>query len=456
MKSIQKGSAAIGKGARKLAAMRIPMRFVRVSWRDLGLILGPVLLVVAVGIWVALKYARPAPPDKIVITSGPAGSAFQSTAERYRAILARNGVKLEILPSQGALENLHRLQSPDSKVDVGFVQGGLAADNETDGLVSLGSIYFEPLWIFSHCAKPIDMLSQLKGKRIAIGPEGSGTRVLALQLLTANGIDSQSTPLLDVGGEDAVKALTEGRADAAFLMGDSAKMSVVRPLFQTRGMCVVDFDQAEAYVRKFAYLSKLTLPMGAIDLGKNVPAKDVSLIAPMAELIAREDLHPALSDLLIEAARQVHGKPGLFRHAGEFPAPLVSDFPLSDDADRYYKSGKRFLYRSLPFWLASLVDRMLVVLVPVLVLLIPGLRMVPPFYRWRVRSRIYKWYGALMGLERDMLSSPAPEQKKELQERLDQIEEGVNGIRIPLSFADQVYVLREHIGFVRDRLNALH
>jgi hypothetical protein len=196
--------------------------------------------------------------------------------------------------------------------------------------------------------------------------------------------------------------------------------------------------------------------MGAIDLGKNVPAKDVSLIAPMAELIAREDLHPALSDLLIEAARQVHGKPGLFRHAGEFPAPRVSDFPLSDDADRYYKSGKRFLYRSLPFWLASLVDRMLVVLVPVLVLLIPGLRMVPPFYRWRVRSRIYKWYGALMGLERDMLSSPAPEQKKELQERLDQIEEGVNGIRIPLSFADQVYVLREHIGFVRDRLNALH
>jgi TRAP-type uncharacterized transport system substrate-binding protein len=436
--------------------MRLPMRLVRVSWRDLALILGPVLLVVAVGIWIALKYARPAPPDRIVITTGAEGSAFRSTAERYRAILARNGVKVEILPSQGALENLHRLQNPGFDVDVGFVQGGLASEQDTEGLVSLGTIYSEPLWIFSRCAKPVDRLSELAGRRIAIGPEGSGTRVLALQLLTANGIDSQSTPLLDLGGEDGVKALREGRADVVFLMGDSAKMSIVRELLLTRGICLMDFDQADAYVRRFAYLNKLTLPMGAIDLGKNVPAKDITLIGPMAELVARENLHPALSDLLIEAAREVHGKPGLFRRAGEFPSPLVSDFPLSDDADRYYKSGKKFLYRHLPFWLGSLADRMLVLLVPVLALLIPGLRIVPPFYRWRVRSRIYRWYGALMALERDMLSSPAPEQRKELLERLDLIEQGVNRIRIPLSFADQVYVLREHIGFVRDRLSALH
>jgi TRAP-type uncharacterized transport system substrate-binding protein len=430
------------------------MRLVRVSWRDLWLTLGPVLVVIAVGTWFALRYVRPAPPDTVIITSGAEGSAFLSTAEKYRDILARSGVKLQILPSQGALENLQRLKDPAFKVDVGFVQGGMASEAKTEGLVSLGSIYFEPLWVFSRCAKPIEELSQLRGKRIAIGPEGSGTRVLALQLLKANGIEAESTPMLDLGGQDAVDALRKGQADAAFLMGDSARMSLIRELLQVRGICLVSFDQAEAYVRRFAYLNKLILPKGAIDLGKNVPRQDISLIGPTAELIAREDLHPALSDLLIEAARQVHGRPGLFRRAGEFPAPIEHEFPISDDAERYYKSGKRFLYRHLPFWLASLADRMLVLLVPVAALMIPGFRIVPALYRWRVRSRIYRWYGALIALEREMLGDPTPQQKQELLDRLDSIERGVNETRIPLPFADQVYVLRQHIAFVRDRLSA--
>jgi hypothetical protein len=218
-------------------------------------------------------------------------------------------------------------------------------------------------------------------------------------------------------------------------------------------MCLVNFDQADAYVRRFAYLSKLTLPKGAIDLGKDVPRRDISLIGPTAELIARDDLHPVLSDLLIEAARQVHGGPGLFRRAGEFPAPIEHEFPISDDAERYYKSGKGFLYRHLPFWLASLTDRMLVLVVPVAALMIPGLRIVPALYRWRVRSRIYRWYGALIALERDILGDPTPDQKQELLDRLDSIERGVNQVKIPLPFADQMYGLRQHIGFVRDRLS---
>ena len=439
---------------KRFPALRIPMRFVRVSWHDLVMTLIPIFLIIAVGIGAALYFARPAPPDTIIITSGALGSAYRTTAEKYRDILARDGIKLQILDSDGALENLQRLRDIDFTVDVGFVQGGLNGDTDPGELVSLGSIYYEPLFVFSHCKIKVDQLSSLQGKRIAVGPDGSGTRVLALQLLKANGIEPPATPMLDLGGEDAIKALRNGKADAAFLMGDSAKMSLVRELLKAPGICLVSFDQADAYVRRFPYLTKLVLPMGAMDFGKNIPAHDVILIGPTAEVIAREDLHPALSDLLIEAMRKVHSRPGLFRHAGEFPAPIEHEYPLSDDAERYYKSGKRFLYRQLPFWLASLTDRLLVLAVPILALLIPATRVVPPLYRWRVRSRIYRWYGALMALEREMMNDPTPEKRAELNERLDQIEQGVNRIRVPLSFADQAYVLRVHIGFVRERLEA--
>ena len=431
------------------------LRITRVSWRDLLVTLGPILLLIAAAIWIALKYASPAPPDTIVITSGAADSQFRRTAERYREILARNGVKLEVLPSDGALENLERLRDKTFKVDVGFVQGGLATEADTQTLVSLGSIYHEPLWVFSRCSEPVRELSQFKGERLAIGPYGSGTRVLASELLKANGINLDTAQTLPLGGEDAAAALRNGNAQVAFLMGDSARMALVRDLLQSPGLCLVDFAQSEAYARKFAYLTKLTLPMGAVDLGKNVPPQDIQLIGPTAELIARPNLHPALSDLLIEAARQVHGKPGLFRHAREFPAPLETDFPISDDAERYYKSGKRFFYRHLPFWVASLADRALVLLVPIAALMIPGMRIVPAVYRWRVRARIYRWYGALMGLERALLADPIGANRQALLDRLAAIERGVNNIKIPLAFADQVYVLREHISFVRNRLNAV-
>ena len=439
--------------AARLRALRIPTRWMRVSWRDLLLTAGPIVLLVVIAVWIALIYASPAPPTTIVITSGASDSSFRRQAERYRDILAKNGVKLEILPSDGSLENLERLRDKTFKVDVGFVQGGLATEADTKALVSLGSLYHEPLWVFSRCATPVRELSQLKGMRLAIGPYGSGTRVLVSDLLKANGLDLNVEQTLPLGGEDAAAALRNGNADAAFLMGDSARMTVVRELIQVPGLCLVDFEQSEAYTRKFPYLTKLTLPAGAIDLGKNVPAHDIQLIAPRAQLIARPNLHPALSDLLIEAARQVHGNAGLFRHAREFPAPLEGDFPISDDADRYYKSGKRFLYRQLPFWLASLADRMLVLLVPIAALMIPGLRIVPALYRWRVRARIYRWYGALLGVERAMLDDPAGTDRQALVDRLNAIERGVNNIKIPLAFADQVYVLREHISFVRNRLN---
>jgi hypothetical protein len=429
-----------------------PLRIQLISWRDLATSLGPALLLSALAIWIAFHFVRPAPPDTVTITSGPEGTTLWTYAERYRKILARNGVTLKILPSEGSLDNLKRLGDSNVEVDVGFVQGGLASQLDAGDLVSLGSMFYEPLAVFYRGA-PLDRLSELKGRRIAIGPEGSGTRTLALTLLKANGIEPKSaTRLLNLEGKDAAQALLEHRIDAAFLMGDSATPASMRELLYARDIRLFDFVQGDGYVGRFHYLSKLALPAGSIDLGRNMPPKPLTLIAPTVELIARSGLHPALSDLLIEAAREVHGRATLIQHAGEFPAPLEHEYRIADDAARYYKSGKGFAYRYLPFWLASLVDRIALALVPVIVLLVPSLRLVPMLYGWRIKTRIYHRYGELMALERAALSQPTPEQRAELLKRLAEIEKTVITNKMPGSFADQVYVLRQHINFVREQL----
>jgi hypothetical protein len=424
------------------------------SWRDLLLIALPVTgVMVAVG-WVAIAVFRPAPPDRIRLLSGPDGSSYRTNAERYKKIIEGFGVKVEILQTKGSLDNLQKLADPKFEADVGFVQGGLTEGVDISRLRSLGTIFTQPLMIYHRHTQPVEVLSALKGKRLAIGQVGSGTRALALTLLKTNDMEGKPTELVDIGGEEAAKALAAGTVDAAFLMGDSATPQMMRKLRDLPGVDLINFRQATAYERRFRFLSRLTLPEGAIDFGRNYPPRPYQLIGPTVELVARKDLHPAVSDLLISAAREIHGTPGLFRGAGEFPNSQAHDFPISADAERYYKSGGAFLYRHLPFWLASLVDRALVVVLPLLVLIIPATRVAPWAYRWRVRSRIYRWYGALMEIEREMRASVTPEQREAMVGRLDEIETAVNDIKTPLAFADQLYVLRGHVGMVRQRLNA--
>ena len=434
------------------SAKRIKARFVAISWRDLAISFGPIVLLAIVAIWLAIWLIDPAPPKTITITTGPEHSNFWNDAQKYRKILARNGVTLKIVMSEGSLDNLKKLNDPTTGVDIGFVQGGLAADMSTDGLMSLGSIAYVPVSVFYRGKETIDRLSELRGKRVAIGLQGSGSRVLALTLLKANGIvPGGKTALLDMGGDEAAKALTDGKIDAAFLMGDSATPPTMGKLLRAPGIRLLDFAQASGYARRFSYLNELKIPKGVFDFGRNIPDHDIRLIAPTAELVARENLHPALSDLLIDAAKEVHSGANVLQRANEFPAPLAHEFRISDDATRYYKSGKGFFYRTLPYWLASLVDRTVVVLLPLILLLIPAFKLVPLLYGWRIKSRIYRWYGSLIALERGA-TTHTPEEHAEMLQRLDQIEEAVNRMKMPLAFADQFYVLREHIGFVRSRL----
>jgi TRAP-type uncharacterized transport system substrate-binding protein len=435
-------------GGRRLAA-----RLAEVSWRDLAVTALPALLAVAAGIWLAARFVRPA-PSTIRLIGGLEGSSYRTNAERYKKIIEAHGVKVEIIPSRGSLDNLLLLANPKVAADVAFVQGGLTDGVDISHLVSLGSVFAQPLMVYYRATEPVEILTQLKGKRLAIGPEGSGTRALALKLLKANEMDGAPTALADLGGEEAARALIDGRIDAAFLMGDSATPQAMRSLRGAPGVRLMSFRQADGYLRRLHFLSKLTLPEGAMDLAKDYPPETVQLVGPTVELVAHKDLHPALSDLLISAAREVHSGPGMYRTAGEFPAPVQRDFPISDDAERYYKSGQQFLYKRLPFQLASLIDRLLVLVLPLFVLIVPASRLVPTIYRWRVRSRIYRFYGSLMAIERELMAHPTAERRAEIAQRLDEVEQAVEGIKTPLSFADQLYVLRSHVAMVRQRLIA--
>lgn len=431
-----------------------PSKHSSVSWWALLQTVGPPVLICVALIWAALHFVRSAPPHALTISSGPKGSTFEALAQRYEKILAREGIKLNIENSAGSLENLSRLADHKSKVDIALVQSGLTPSFEVDDIESLGSMFYQPLMIFYRSPKPLQRLSELASQRIAIGPEGSGTRSLALALLKANEIEPGGpTQLLELEGEQARSALLHRQVDAIFLTGDSAAPATIREMLHTDGVRLFDFVQADAYARRFSYLRKLTVPAGAFDLGENLPPIDIFLMAPTVELVSRSNLHPALVDLLIEAATQVHGHASLLQAAGQFPNPTAHTYPLNSEAARYYKSGDRsFIYRYLPFWMASLLSRLLVVIVPLFVVIVPSLRYVPLLYRWRIDSRIHRRYGELMELERQTLGPLSESKRAELLERLAAIEKSVISRKMPGSHAEQVYVLREHIDFVRNKL----
>lgn len=438
--------AALGKPITRLRS---------ISWRDLLVVLLPILaLTFALG-WLAVKLIRPAPPNKVVILSGPKDSSFDITATRYKKLIEAHGIKVEVRETDGSVENLKHLLDKRATADVGFVQTGLASDDKAPGLLSLGTIYIQPFMVFYRGRENIERLTQLTGKRIAIGPDGSGTAVIATKMLAENEMDKKDATLLSLDGDDAIAALAAGKVDAIFVTSEQVRGKKVRELMRTPGVKLMNFRQADGYLRRIRFLSRLEAPEGSFDLGMNLPPRDTQLVGTPVELIAREGLHPAISDLLISAAREVHGKAGMFRKAGEFPAPQEHDIPLSEEARRYYTSGAPFLYKRLPFWLASLVDRILIIVLPLLIVIVPASRLVAPLYQWRMRSRIYRWYGALMTIERDLRSRVDGADRSDLRQQLEEIEASVNSLQLPLAFADQLYVLREHIALVRARLQAM-
>jgi TRAP-type uncharacterized transport system substrate-binding protein len=426
------------------------LRFRTWSRRDLLIALTPAILLIIAAFVVAFHFVQPAPPKKIVMASGQKEGRYGYYAKQYKEFLARNGITLELHPSSGAVQNMGLLMDEKSGVDVAFIQGGTGFGANAPNLESLGSLYYEPLWVFYRGA-PIKDLDGLRGKKIAIGAEESGTRALALQLLAMNGAVLPPTQLLPLGGKEAEEQLTKGKIDVLMVVAPP-ESNLVSRLAAAPGVRLMSLERAEAYTRLFPYLTKLILPRGVFDLANDIPSRDIVVVAPTANLIARDSLHPALAYLLMRAATEIHSGAGVFDREGEFPAPRDTGFPLSDVAKRYYKSGPPLLQRYLPFWAANLVDRLWVVLVPILAISIPLVRMVPPLYRWRVRSRIYRWYGRLKEIELQLEDNADAETLEGFLKRLEEIERSVNRIPTPLAYSDNLYGFRAHIDLVRQRI----
>lgn len=411
--------------------------------------LGLPILITLTGFLIAYQFVDPAPPAELTMTTGQRDGSYYHFGNQYSEFLNQHGIQLKVEASAGSLENLERLKS--GAADAAFIQGGTITGNTNQELTFLGSLYFEPLWVFHRSGISLTRLSELRGKRIAIGPEGSGTRAIALQLLHDNSIDAGSAQILPLTGKDAAEAVSKGEVDAIFLV-TSAKSQLIEQLFRTHGVQLMSFKRADGYTRKHPFLSTITLPEGTIDMAANIPDRALQLLAPSATLVARSDLHPALQTLLLQAASASHSGNGLFEYAGEFPSPLYGDLPISEDAQRYYKSGPPFLQRFLPFWAATMIDRLKVMLLPLLALLLPLFKVMPPLYRWRVRSRIYQHYRDLSTIDQQIFQDSSEETLRASLESLRSIENEVRHIHVPLSYSEELYELRTHLALVRAQI----
>lgn len=448
-----------------LARMPRTLRNTLVSLRDLLAAAGPFALITLLLLAGAYYLLDPAPPKRVVLATGPEQSDYALLGKRYADELRRYGIEVVLRPTQGSSENRRLLRDPAQNVNLGFVRGGSsdatrAADEDQRGvpLVSLGSLYLEPVWLFyrADAARKLNreatltQLAQLRGWRVNLGARGSGVTGLFSKLLQANGIERGSFEGSRLTQTPAVVALLAGELDA-IVFAAAPESLMVQMLLQTPGVKLFEFSQAEAYARRFSYLRAAELPRGVVNLARDVPAHDLPLVAATTELAARADTHPALLQLFVQAAHKIHGGSSWLAHAGQYPSPENTELPLAKEAERYYRNGAPLLQRYLPFWLANLIERMWVVLVSIIAVLIPLARVVPPLYEFRIRSRIFRWYRQLREIE-DALRTKATS-SDELLNDLNTLDAKAQSIAVPLSYADELYALRSHIRLVRERLS---
>jgi TRAP-type uncharacterized transport system substrate-binding protein len=428
-------------------------------WRGLTIrewiwLVGPWLLGLAAMIFVINYFWQPAPPRSIVMATGAEGGAAHRAGERYRDVLAKRGITVELKTTNGSLENRAKLLDDESGVLAAFVQTGSGTMDDAVWLSAIAGVYPEPLWIFYRHdpKKTITQVSELAGKKIAIGSRGSGTRRVAVELFAAYGIDIETQPHSELNGIPAATALLKHEVNAvAVVTGEDSAQ--VQSLLREPDIRLLGFPQSAALSRHFPHLTTVKLAPGMIDLAKNIPPEEVPLIAAMSQLLVRSDLHPALIRVLAEAAKEIHHGSGWFHKAGDFPTTRGTDVPIHADADRYFTSGASFLQRHLPFWVSVWVERALILLVPLLAIGIPAARLLPALYNWRMRERVYRWYAEVRHLDTEaMTTKPASTEAENILNRLNKIEARADNVRVPLAFARELYDLKVHIDFVRRRL----
>jgi TRAP-type uncharacterized transport system substrate-binding protein len=435
------------------------LRHAFVSVRELLISFGPFIVLGLLLLGLAYWALDPTPPKTVILATGPAQSAYDEFGARYAKALRAKGIKVTLVQTEGSTANLALLRA--GKADLGFVQGGIKLGEQTQEqleqpLLTLGSLFLEPVWLFySEAAakqklagKPLTSLTQLPSWRVNIGSAGSGVPALMGQLLQSNRVESNTLVLSQLDEVPATQALLEGNVDA-IVFASAPESLLVQMLLQTPGVKLMSFSQSEAYSRRFAFLSAVTLPRGVVDLAADNPPLDIGLVAPTSSLISRADTHPALVQLFAEASHQIHNGAGWFNKAREFPNAKNDELPLSKEAERVMKNGAPILERYLPFWLANLVERMWVALGIIVAILLPLSRILPPLYAFRIRSRVFRWYAQLRDIEHQAETGAAP---KPLLDELNQLEQVVEKIAVPLSYADELYALKNNIHLVRKKL----
>ena len=420
-------------------------------WMERFGLFGPAGLLTLAAFAVAYHFVQPAPPRHIVMATGSKDGVYYYYGRMYRDLMAQQGIDVTIDETAGSIANIDLLNR--NEADVAFVQGGTRSDEGDTPLRSLASLYFEPIWVFVRNDLPVARLADLRGRRVAVDGEGSGTRVIALQLLADTGLDGTTVAISPLGGADAAAALREGKLDAAFFI-IPANAPSVHALFAAPGVRLLAIDRAAAYRLQHRFLSLLTLPEGAIDLAAGLPPADTVLLAPAANLVVRDDFHPALAELLLNEARKIHGYAGLFEDAGEFPSRKYLEYPIADAAQRFFDSGPSFLQRYLPFWAANLVDRLKIMLLPLVALAYPFFKVIPPTYDWRMRSRINRWYRELQSIEHSLEAGATRDELSRRLAELEALEDRVRHLTMPVAYGNPLYSLRLHIAMLRDELRA--
>ena len=445
--------------------MRRTIRDTLVSTRELLVAAAPFILLTAALLAGAYYLLKPAPPRRVVLATGSEQGAYAAFGKRYQEELKRYGIDVVLRATPGSRENLRLLRDAKEDVQIAFVQGGSSelqrtqTEEEKLPLVSLGSVFYEPVWLYyrTEAAKKVSRdgvltdLAQIRGMRVNVGARGSGIPGVVSRLLRANLMEREDIVRSNLDLTPSVVALLNGEIDVLALVS-APEAPMVQMLLQTPGIRLYEFAQAEAYARRYRFLSPVTLPRGVVDLSRRVPPQDIPLIAATCSLVAREDLHPALIQLFVQAAGRIHSGAGWISRAGEFPTAQNSEFPLARDAERYYRTGPPLLQRYLPFWLANVIDRMWVALFSIIVILVPVARMLPPLYNYRVRWRIFRWYRDLRQIESELTRKETP--FEELRDRLEKLDAKAERIAVPLAYGDELYTLRSAIALVRARLRA--
>jgi TRAP transporter TAXI family solute receptor len=410
---------------------------------------GLLTLIVVAGFMVTYQYVGAPPPKIIRIATGAKNGAYYAFAQQYALLLASDGIVLEVVPTAGSVENFDLLKK--GKVSLALVQGGSATDDDKERLQSLGSLFFEPVWVFTRTQKPIKRFSELKGNRVAVGAAGSGTYLLTMQLLSAAGITESNATLVRGDSAQAIVSLSQGTIDAAFFVA-SPIAPLIRGLVEEPRFQLLNFDRAPAYGRLFPFLTPVTLAEGVLNLERNVPSRDTTLVAVSANLAARRDLNASLIPALLDAITRVHQPGGVLERKRQFPSIDFIDLPLNEDARRYITNGPSFLFRWLPYGWAVLLDRLKILVLPFLALLIPLFRLAPPLYKWRIRSKIYRWYATVREIDSTVQKNATPGDAESLLNRLTELEREVASVSVPLSYTGELYNLRLHIGFLQEEL----